>query len=230
MESEPNKESKIEEKIEKIEKNEKEEKEDSDSGNEKKEDNQEKKKKKKKKHKKNKNKQATPQDGPRPNPYRELLTIPSENPFSRAQDNSRFRIIGSWKEVEHLPWIQTKYPTKDIDELFPNKDWPIGILEEYKGENAYRTKDEGKINQDKMSQYDVICLRKGAECHRQIRKYAQQFIKPGMKMIDICIELEKMLKFITNFNTIYSGQSFPTGCSLNNCAAHYTPNTGDELF
>ena len=24
------------------------------------------------------------------------------------------------------------------------------------------------------------------------------------------------------------GQAFPTGCSLNNVAAHYTPNYGDE--
>ena len=49
-----------------------------------------------------------------------------------------------------------------------------------------------------------------------------------MKMIDICIELEKMLKFITNAHGLESGQSFPTGCSLNEVAAHYTPNTGDD--
>lgn len=24
-----------------------------------------------------------------------------------------------------------------------------------------------------------------------------------------------------------AGLAFPTGCSLNNCAAHYTPNAGD---
>ena len=26
----------------------------------------------------------------------------------------------------------------------------------------------------------------------------------------------------------YSGLAFPTGCSLNHCAAHYTPNAGDN--
>ena len=27
---------------------------------------------------------------------------------------------------------------------------------------------------------------------------------------------------------LLSGLAFPTGCSLNNCAAHYTPNGGDN--
>lgn len=29
-------------------------------------------------------------------------------------------------------------------------------------------------------------------------------------------------------NGLEAGLAFPTGCSLNNCAAHYTPNAGDE--
>lgn len=47
-------------------------------------------------------------------------------------------------------------------------------------------------------------------------------------MEDMCIQIENMLKFITNANGLEIGQSFPTGCSLNNVAAHYTPNPGDE--
>ena len=39
-----------------------------------------------------------------------------------------------------------------------------------------------------------------------------------------------MLKFITNKNGILSGQSFPTGMSLNNCAAHYSPNSDDDTI
>ena len=49
-----------------------------------------------------------------------------------------------------------------------------------------------------------------------------------MKLLDICIKIENMLKFITNKNGILSGQSFPTGMSLNNCAAHYSPNSDDD--
>ena len=189
----------------------------------------EKKKKKKKKHHRKKKKKDEGEklpDGPRENPYRDLFKWDEkEVNNSRAQDNSRFRILGSWKEGE---WTQTNYPTKDIDELFPNKDWPVGILVDYGPENIWRSTDKEKKELDKLQEYDVLSLRKGAECHRQIRKYAQRFIKPGMRMIDICIELEKMLKFITNAHGLTIGQSFPTGCSLNDVAAHYTPNNGDE--
>ena len=29
-------------------------------------------------------------------------------------------------------------------------------------------------------------------------------------------------------NGLEAGPAFPTGCSLNHCAAHYTPNAGDK--
>ena len=188
----------------------------------------EEKKKKKKKHKHKKKKKADNKlpEGPRENPYRDYFHWdPKDVTKSRFQDNSRFRIIGDWKEGE---WSQTNLPTKDIDELFPNRDWPVGVLCEYGSENIWRSTDKEKQELEKTQTYDLFSLRKGAECHRQVRKYAQRFIKPGMKMIDICIELEKMLKFITNAHGIDCGQSFPTGCSLNDVAAHYTPNSGDE--
>ena len=112
----------------------------------KKEGNQEetKKKKKKRKHhkKKKKKEQNKLEEGPRENPYRELFKWdPKELNNSRAQDNSRFRVLGSWKEGE---WSQTNYPTKDIDELFPNKDWSVGILSEYGPSNIWRSTDKEK--------------------------------------------------------------------------------------
>ncbi len=36
-------------------------------------------------------------------------------------------------------------------------------------------------------------LRKAAECHRQVRKYAQSIIRPGVKLIDICEKIEGFL-------------------------------------
>jgi len=70
--------------------------------------------------------------------------------------------------------------------------------------------------------------RLAAEAHRQVRKYIQGWIKPGMKLIDICEELESRSRLLTDANGLKSGIAFPTGCSINNCAAHYTPNPGDE--
>lgn len=40
--------------------------------------------------------------------------------------------------------------------------------------------------------------------------------------------LEGISRKLIAENGLEAGLAFPTGCSLNNCAAHYTPNAGDE--
>ena len=47
-------------------------------------------------------------------------------------------------------------------------------------------------------------------------------------MIDICEMIENGTRALVEANGFESGIGFPTGCSLNHCAAHYTPNTGDK--
>lgn len=71
-------------------------------------------------------------------------------------------------------------------------------------------------------------LRKAAEIQRQVRRFAQRIIKPGRRLIDICEELEDYNRKLAPENGLKSGIAFPTGCSINHCAAHYTPNPGDE--
>lgn len=56
----------------------------------------------------------------------------------------------------------------------------------------------------------------------------QKWIKPGMTMIEICEELERCSRLSIGENGLQAGLAFPTGCSRNNCAAHYTPNSGDK--
>lgn len=46
-------------------------------------------------------------------------------------------------------------------------------------------------------------------------------------MIEICEELEKTARALIGENGLKAGLAFPTGCSRNHCAAHYTPNAGD---
>lgn len=46
----------------------------------------------------------------------------------------------------------------------------------------------------------------------------------------MCFYSEKLEETARNLiieNGLESGLAFPTGCSLNHCAAHYTPNAGD---
>ena len=47
-------------------------------------------------------------------------------------------------------------------------------------------------------------------------------------MIHICETLEDYSRRMVNESGLEAGLAFPTGCSLNSCAAHYTPNNGDD--
>jgi methionyl aminopeptidase len=53
-------------------------------------------------------------------------------------------------------------------------------------------------------------------------------IKPGVKIIDLCEKLEDMNRKLVKENGLKAGIAFPTGSSLNNVAAHWTPNPGDN--
>ena len=167
----------------------------------------------------------------RENKYRDL--VKSEPNIiitnNRAQDNSHLRLIGNWEEKEN--YTQTNPPTKSIDEQYNClDDYPIGTIMEYAPNNIWRSTSEEKKELEKYFKYKIESMRKAGECHKQIRKYAQTIIKPGIKLIDMVQKIENMLRFITNQNLTECGQAFPTGCSLNNIAAHYTPNKGDETI
>ena len=41
-------------------------------------------------------------------------------------------------------------------------------------------------------------------------------------------KLETASRALIAEDGLNAGCAFPTGCSLNNCAAHYTPNAGDK--
>ena len=50
-------------------------------------------------------------------------------------------------------------------------------------------------------------------------------------MVEICEFIESSSSKLVGYNKLKPmerGWGFPTGCSLNHCAAHYTPNTGDK--
>jgi len=99
--------------------------------------------------------------------------------------------------------------------------------------NSWRTNSEEKRYLDRMAQegaedtYNNI--RRAAEVHRQVRQYARQNIKPGMSMTEIVNMIEDGTRALVEENGLESGVGFPTGVSLNNCAAHYTPNAGDNI-
>lgn len=142
------------------------------------------------------------------------------------------------KKSKTAPAVQTDPPTVGIARLFPDKIYPVGQETSYPGEeeeeeggdeNLKRTTNEEKRYLERASFDNYNDLRKAAEAHRTVRKYAQNMIKPGMLMWDIGENIENTSRALTESqNPLESGVGFPTGLSLNHCAAHYTPNKGDK--
>ncbi|KAI9597345.1 peptidase M24, structural domain-containing protein [Syncephalis fuscata] len=105
---------------------------------------------------------------------------------------------------------------------------PTVPLQDYKDDNLWRTTDEEKraIERELNDQYEEV--RRASEVHRQVRRYAQSIAKPGIKLWDLCEAIENGTRTLIEENGLVAGIGFPTGVSINHCAAHYTPNPGDE--
>ncbi|KAF9181920.1 Methionine aminopeptidase 2 [Haplosporangium sp. Z 767] len=123
---------------------------------------------------------------------------------------------------------QTEPPTIPVSKLFGNKIYPEGEICDYKEENLWRTTNEEKRALERLNFDQYNEARRAAEVHRQVRQYARRNIKPGMTMIEIVEMIENGTRNLVEANGFESGIGFPTGCSLNHCAAHYTPNAGDK--
>ncbi|KAL0262972.1 Methionine aminopeptidase 2 [Diplodia seriata] len=130
---------------------------------------------------------------------------------------------------------QSDPPRVPVSQLFPNGQYPEGQIEEYRDENLYRTTNEEKRHLDRMNNDFLNEYRQGAEVHRQVRQWAQKTIKPGMTLTEIAEGIEDGVRHLTGHqgleegDNLKGGMGFPTGLSLNHCAAHYTPNAGNKM-
>lgn len=62
----------------------------------------------------------------------------------------------------------------------------------------------------------------------QVRKYITSIAKPGIRLFDMCECLEDSVRNLIEAKGLDAGIAFPTGCSLDYVAAHWTPNGGDK--
>ncbi len=120
------------------------------------------------------------------------------------------------------------YPTVTLDEQFPSGKFPLGVVCEYGGEYSHRMSSQSHKEKEGYSEEEYNCFRKAAECHREVRHYAQTILRPGMKYMTLATEVENAIRRIIKANKLDAGIPFPCGCSFNNCAAHFTPNPGDD--
>ena len=79
------------------------------------------------------------------------------------------------------------------------------------------------IQQDVMSDLTEALMH-----HMQVRQYMRGIIKPGIDMTYMVETLEDTVRKLIQAKGLEAGIAFPTGCSLNHVAAHWTPNAGDK--
>lgn len=128
-----------------------------------------------------------------------------------------------------LPRQTWPEPTIPVAKQFAAGHFPTGEIVDHPGEvNNFRRSSEEKRALERASAQQVQEMREAAEVHRQVRTWAQSWIKPGLSLMLMTDRIEKKLNELIGKDGIVRGQAFPTGCSLNHVAAHYTPNTGDE--
>ena len=129
----------------------------------------------------------------------------------------------------YVKYGQTDPPTIPVADLFQGKEFPVGEIQQYTLESqTYRETSAEVRAMDRLQEDLYRKVRNAAEVHRQVRSYAQSFIKPGIQLAEMCRRLENKNRELVVEHGLERGIGFPTGCSLNHVAAHYTPNPGDE--
>lgn len=84
-----------------------------------------------------------------------------------------------------------------------------------------------------MDNKPLVNAIKAANVHKKVGEIVRNTIKPGMTLKDIALLIEDNIKTNIEFDNnkpLDRGIAFPVGLSLNNCAAHYTPNYGDNTI
>ncbi|GKY92844.1 methionine aminopeptidase 2B [Mayamaea pseudoterrestris] len=173
------------------------------------------KKKKKKKKKKRKG------DGSAP--VQLVVKTPCLKPSARGLGDKAFTDY-------YVKYGQTEPPTIPVAELFKGKEYPVGEIQTHPGQGqSYRETSEECRARDRMNEDLYTTVRHAAEVHRQVRSYAQSFIRPGIDLEDMCTRLENKNRELVQEHGLERGIAFPTGCSLNHVAAHWQPNSGDKV-
>lgn len=76
----------------------------------------------------------------------------------------------------------------------------------------------------------ISSLNIGSNIHKQVRKYLYSYLQPGIKLLDIAKIIEsKTIELSQNNNTINQGIGFPASLALNECAAHFHPESNSNI-
>jgi len=130
--------------------------------------------------------------------------------------------------------VQTDPPSVPIVDLYKNGKFPVGEEVEYMDYSTDERKASNRMTRPEAKALEATFddmyrdIRIGAEVHRTTRQYFQKWVTAGTSCMDMVNTIEGMNRRLIKESGLEAGLAFPTGCSLNHCAAHYTPNAGDN--
>ena len=81
-------------------------------------------------------------------------------------------------------------------------------------DNAFRVTSEEKRAAERLNSDLYNTVRHASEVHRQVRRWAQSWIEPGVKLIDMCERIEAKNRELVQESGLQAGIGFPTGCSV----------------
>ncbi|GAB0496468.1 hypothetical protein MMPV_007780 [Pyropia vietnamensis] len=137
-------------------------------------------------------------------------------------------VVAPPEEDEAPPDDGTSLPrVVPLSVLYAGTPFPPGQLMHYTDANAYRTSDEELSYRDRLSAPLLERLRHASEAHRRVRRAMAPHIRPGVTTLSIVERLESLTRAHIGTDGLAGGCAFPTGISLNEVAAHDTPNPGD---
>ena len=121
-------------------------------------------------------------------------------------------------------------PETPVRNLHAASDMPAGQILPYEQSVSRwrRTELEEAAASSRVTESALCCLREAAEAHRTVRLWAREWIRPGMRLLDIADGVEEALRRTVGARGgLERGIAFPTGLSRNHCAAHWTPGARD---
>jgi len=82
------------------------------------------------------------------------------------------------------------------------------------------------------SDTDIIkSLEYAGSIHKEVRRFLQQHLKPGIKLIDIAKLIEiKTIELSNQDKSINNGIGFPVGIAINECVSHWHPSSSNKTI
>ena len=82
---------------------------------------------------------------------------------------------------------------------------------------------DNNISKDNPDNF-LDSLKKAAHVHKIVRYEVQSMIRPGIDLLNLSNTIEKKVRTLLDNRGYNHGNGFPTGLSVDNCAAHWTPH------